>query len=217
MDTIGEAQVTQFFSNALQDEIQKKWGHNAIFLFGNFAGKQDKKFADFFAGTRSKNILIEFKESKRNLKDELRKPLRESLCFTLNDEIATLSRKCHFAAWREKNVKGDVNISINIIPYIDEVCKQFGDLPGLVKNLLMKDYPTFHEKFIEKFLLDEVGVSYTEFKDYINHLSEIANFKDRDNFKAVLYSRDNNTQKLRGTQFSNLNQALELINLNPPI
>lgn len=90
MDTIGEAQVTQFFSNPLQDEIQKKWGHNAIFLFGNFAGKQDKKFADFFAGTRSKNILIEFKESKRNLKDELRKPLRKSLCFTLNDEIATL-------------------------------------------------------------------------------------------------------------------------------
>jgi len=99
------------------------------------------------------------------LKDELRKPLRKSLCFTLNDEIATLSRNCHFAAWREKDVKGYANIAINIIPYIDEVCKQFDDLPRLVKKILMKDYPTLHEIFIEKFLVDEVGVSYAEFKD----------------------------------------------------
>jgi hypothetical protein len=209
---IGENQIIQFFSNALQDEIREKFGRDVNYSFGNFAGQQDKKFADFFAGTNSKNILIEFKEYEHELKAELKKPLRKKLCYTLNKELSTISRKCHFAAWNEK----ESDIFINLVPYIDEICRRF--IPGLpedVKNLLIKNQPDSHEMFITKFLTDERGVSHAQFKAYINYLSNIAQSRDMNSFEAILYSR-NNSGKLIGTKFSNLDEAFALTKLKPP-
>jgi hypothetical protein len=206
---IGENQIIQFFSSALQDEISEKLGRDVNYSFGNFAGQQDKKFADFFAGTKSKNILIEFKEYKHELKAELKKPLRKQLCYNLNEQLSTLSRKCHFAAWNEN----EADIFINLVPYIDEVCRRFiPNLPKDVEKLLIEPQPDLHDIFITKFLKDERGVSHSEFKKYINHLSEIAKSKDTNSFEAILYSR-NDSGRLIGTKFSNLDEALALTEL----
>ncbi len=160
----------------------------------------------------SKNILIEFKEYKSELRNELRKPLRKKLCYNLTEEISLLSRRCHFAAWNENENEGDINI--NLVPYIDEVCKRFNLSEG-VKNLLVENQIDSHEIFITNFVNNDCGVSYTEFKKYINYLSDIAQQKNNHSFEAVLFSR-NNSGKLKATKFSNLDELLELIELNPP-
>ncbi len=119
MKKMGESQIIDFFSTYLRDILREEYGKDAPYTLGNFSGSQDRKFADFFAGTKSHNILIEFKEAKKEHIAEQEKPLRKKLCLTLNNEVAAVSRLCHFIGWGKRQVHTEVELNV----YIDLVCR----------------------------------------------------------------------------------------------
>lgn len=204
----GRIQIIQFFSSVLADEIQKAFGHECQYAIGNFSGSQDRKFADFFAGTDSVNILIEFKEFKNEHRDEFDKPLRERLCKTLTVEIAELSRSCHFIGWGLPRS----TISIELNTYIDLACQLWGGSKFLKSP---SDY--LHASFINGFIKGTVGVNYEDFIRYIEHLNTTAGGSasgDQAAFRSILFSRDNSGQLL-ASRFDNLGELKTLSGLRP--
>lgn len=205
----GESQVIDFFATALRDELRNKFGDNEKYSIGNFSGSQDRKFADFFAGTESSCVLIEFKEFKKEIDDEIKKPLRKKLCKDLTEESASLSRESHFIAYRLPIN----NMTINLAPYVDVVCPIFNiGIPPLVIS-----QPKSHTDFIEEFLSGTEGVSIDQFLGYAGHLSAtaggIANGENAP-FKSVLYSRDMQG-KVVGTIFESLGELKQLLDRKP--
>ncbi|WP_200385718.1 hypothetical protein [Rhodocyclus tenuis] len=208
MKKMGESQVIQFFAGVLADEMRSAFGLECQYVIGNFSASQDRKFADFFAGTESVNILIEFKEFKKEYCDEIKKPLREKLCKTLTKDISNLSRSCHFIGWGTAGY----NLSVELNPYIDLVCPLWGctehlDLPA--------DY--FYDSFINAFVKGSLGVSYADFVRYIEHLNRTAGGDasgDEAPFRSILFSRDN-SGKIIANRFYNLRELRTLSSLKP--
>ena len=205
----GESQIIDFFSAALRDELRKKFGEDTKFSIGNFSGSQDRKFADFFAGTESNCVLIEFKEFHGEIQDEREKPLRKRLCEGLTESAAITSRSAHFIAYKSKAAEMDVTL----IPYVDVVCPLFGvgipPLAAIQKN--------GHDDFIQAFLDGREGSSVNEFISYAGHLNTIAGGIANGltaPFKAVLYSR-NSSGKLIGTLFQSLSEFRKLLLAKP--
>jgi hypothetical protein len=208
MKKMGESQIIQFFSSALSDKLQRTLGEECKFVLGNFSGSQDRKFADFFAGTDSVNVLIEFKELKSEHIDEIRKPFRERLCRTLTTEIAFLSRACHFIGW---GVEGR-DLSVQLNPYVDLVCRLWNQIRHLLVPI---EYS--HNSFIDSFVKGTLGVGHEDFVRYIEHLNATAGEGGSGGdvpFRSILYSRDDNGQ-MKGTRFENLRELSELIRLRP--
>lgn len=208
MTKMGEMQVIEFFSSRLKDKIRDKYGKTESFSIGNFSGSQDRKFADFFAGTDAVNILIEFKEFKSEYEKESIKPLRRKLCQTLTNTISELSRSCHFIGWGTK--KYDVEVELN--PYIDLVCRLFPNICCLNEPICYLD-----EEFITAFIDEKIGVNYAYFVKYIDHLNKIAgggSSGEEVPFRSILFSY-NDQGILKGTRFDNLKEFQELIKIKP--
>lgn len=207
----GESQVIDFFSTALKDELINRFGSHSQYSIGNFSGSQDRKYADFFAGTNSSCILIEFKEFEREIRDEYRKPLREKLCKNLTSETAALSRTTHFIAHRISSMCMDIKLS----PYVDVVCPNWSIGSPPLETVSSKA----HYDFIDDFLSGKEGVVIGKFLQYAGHLSSTAGgTADGANapFKSVLYSR--NTQgRVVGTFFNSLGELRQLIDKAPKI
>jgi hypothetical protein len=200
---MGEAQIIDFFSSCLRDEMYHKFGPNISYSIGNFSGSQDRKFADYFSGTSSSNILIEFKELKREAEDEWKKPLRKKLCLELTNETASQSRSSHFIAWGS----GEQDLTVKLTPYVDLICTKYIGIPPLIPHA-----EQVHSEFIDAFLSGTQGVNQEEFVSYIEHLNKTAGgCADGKTvpFKSVLYSR-NDSGKLVGTRFENLGQLIYL-------
>lgn len=208
MKKMGEPQVIDFFSSYLKDTFRNVFGETAQYTVGNFSGSQDRKFSDFFAGTDSHNLLIEFKEKKGEYRHEQEKPLRKKLCFNLNEEVSELSRQCHFIGWD----KGQVTTQVEFNPYIDLVCR----LWGLESHLLFpSDHD--HEIFVEDFIGGTIGVGHGSFVRYIDHLNKVAGGGASGidvPFRSILYSR-NDRGSLVGTRFENLGELNQLRKLRP--
>lgn len=199
----GESQVIDFFSGYIKDEFREKYGKDAIFSMGNFSGSQDRKFADFFVGNDSKNILIEFKEFKAETVAENKKPLRRTLCERLSENMALISRDCHFIGWgsNKKSLEAEFN------PYIDLVCPLFD-----ISDYLISERPNGHELFVQNFIDGAVGVDCSTFTLYIEHLNKVAGGSAQGlkvPFKSMLYSR-NDKGKLIATKFNNLDELNKL-------
>jgi hypothetical protein len=207
---IGEQQIVDAFSGFLKDKFRDIFGHNSSYSIGNFAGKQDEVFSDFFAGTLSKNILIEFKERESGLTSEKRKILRKALCSKINDGFAQISRECHFAGWNS----GSGKIQIELTSYIDKVCPLF-DLPRSQLDLFQAGGIFPHKHFISALLDEELGVSPDEFRAYIHFLDWLRDSGaplGMTEFKAILYSYDAEGE-LIGTPFKNLDEALAVASI----
>ncbi|MCX7098630.1 MAG: hypothetical protein NTV43_12090 [Methylococcales bacterium] len=206
---MGESQNIDFFSTALRNELLIKFGKNAAYSIGNFSGSQDRKFADFFAGTCSSCILIEFKEFSSEISDEQKKPLREKLCQELSIDTALLSRSSHFIAYRSpKN-----SMQIQLAPYVDVVCPLFSiGIPPLARIQTNQ-----HTDFIDDFLSGTKGTAYDNFLRYVGHLNTTAGGIANGSavpFKSILYSR-NVQGKVIGTIFDSLGELRKLLNLSP--
>lgn len=206
---IGEAQGIDFFSTVFREKYSKIYDNESKYSVGVFSGSQDRRFADFFAGTESTCMLIEFKEFAGEVSDELGKPLREHLCLNLDDESARLSRGSHYIAYRTKTEE----IRLEIAPYIDVVCPGFGvGLPPLAAFQM-----TEHGQFIDRFFNGGAGSNYTDFVRYAGHMSSIAG-KHTDGlktpFKAILYSR-NAEGVLKGTKFKTLREFKTMVDKHP--
>ncbi|WP_300181703.1 hypothetical protein [uncultured Aliivibrio sp.] len=200
---MGESQVIDFFSGYIKDEFRDEYGQEAMYSMGNFSGSQDRKFADFFVGNDSKNILIEFKEFKAEIVAENKKPLRRKLCERLSEEWALISRDCHFIGWglNKKSLEAEFN------PYIDLVCPLFD-----ISDHLIPESSSGHELFVQNFIDGVIGVDCTSFTLYVEHLNKVAGGTAQGldvPFKSVLYSR-NDKGKLVGTRFNNLKELNEL-------
>lgn len=202
---MGESQVIDFFSGYLRDSFHSNSEADISYVIGNFSGIQDKIFSDFFASTDSHNVLIEFKEKKMEYKREKEKPLRENLCFTLNEKVSKLSRQCHFIGWD----KGLKTTQIEFNSYIDLVCRLWDRNAHLI---IPSDHD--HEVFVNNFTRGNVGVDHASFLRYIEHLNTVAegdaNGKDVP-FRSILYSR-NDRGRLVGTKFENLGELNQLRN-----
>jgi hypothetical protein len=210
MKKMGESQVIQFFTTALQDEMQKVYGSKHVYALGNFSGSQDRKFADFFCGTDSVNILIEFKEFKSEHRAEVDKPLRERLCKTLTADVARVSRSCHFIGWG----KNGFNFNVELNSYIDLVCSLWGGVGHLVDPI---DH--LHEPFIDEFVGGRIGVAYEEFVDYVEQLNIVAGgsaLGDKISFRSILFSRGGDG-RVKANKFDNLGELRALIKLKPSI
>lgn len=208
MRKMGESQVIDFFSGYLKDVFRDVLGPAAKYTVGDFSGSQDRKFSDFFAGTNSHNLLIEFKEKKGEYRREQEKPLRKKLCFTLDEKVSELSRQCHFIGWD----KGLVTTQVEFNSYIDLVCR----LWDLEEHLVLpSDHD--HEIFVEDFIEGKVGVDHGSFVRYIDHLNKVAGGGASGTdvpFRSILYSR-NDRGRLVGTKFENLGELNQLRNLRP--
>lgn len=202
-DKMGESQVIDFFSGYIKDEFRDEYGKEAIFSMGNFSGSQDRKFADFFVSSDTRNILIEFKEFKEEIIAENNKPLRRVLCKKLNIKWASISRDCHFIGWGLS--RNSLEVEFN--PYVDLVCPLFD-----IRDYLMPEETSGHELFVRNFLNGAVGVDCSTFILYIEYLNKVAGGSAQGlkvPFKSVLYSR-NDEGKLIGTRFNNLEELNEL-------
>lgn len=203
MRKMGEAQVIDFFSGYLKDVLNIKFGAHVNYTVGNFSGSQDRKFSDFFAGTDSHNILIEFKEKKEECAYEGMKPLRKKLCDNLDEKISRLSRECHFIGWGTNHV----NTVIEFNPYIDLICRIFNQ-----KNYLLEPVDKNHRAFVQNFIDGKIGVDQDSFVKYIEHLNKIAGGSVSGKevpFRSILYSRDENGL-LVGTRFESLGELIQL-------
>ncbi len=204
---IGESQVIQFFSTAVEIKLQEKFGCQAKYSIGNFSGIQDRKFADFFVGTESACILIEFKEFENEIADEQKKPLRKKLCTELTQETARLSRASHFIAYR----KPGSDLEIIVTPYVDTVCPLFSvSIPPLADKINQN-----HQDFIEDFLSNKAGQDYKQFIRYVGHMNSTAGGTSDGAtapFKSVLYSK-NKQGKIIGTIFESIGELSKLLNL----
>ncbi|WP_447782418.1 hypothetical protein [Pseudomonas plecoglossicida] len=206
---IGESQVIDFFSSALRDQLVNKFGSDSNYSIGNFSGSQDRKYADFFAGTKSSCILIEFKEHEHEIRDEYKKPLREKLCKNLTNKTATLSRTTHFIAHRSSSRGMDIKLA----PYVDVVCPHWSIGSPPLGPVTSKT----HYDFIDDFLSAKEGVTMEKFFDYAGHLNSTAGgVSDGASapFKSVLYSR-NARGRVVGTIFHSLGELKKLINKAP--
>ncbi|MFS1859858.1 hypothetical protein BCU54_001900 [Vibrio lentus] len=200
---MGESQVIDFFSGYIKDEFREKYGKEAIYSVGNFSGSQDRKFADFFVGSDSRNILIEFKEFRGETVAEKLKPLRRKLCKELTVKWAPISRSCHFIGWGEKRKELEAEFN----PYVDLVCPLFD-----VTTYLKPEDICGHEQFALNFIAGNVGVDCATFTEYVEHLNKVAGGTVQGlnvPFKSILYSR-NDRGKLVGTKFNNLKELNEL-------
>jgi len=205
----GESQSISFFETALRDELCNKFGKNANYTMANFSGSQDRKFADFFAGTDSSCILIEFKEFEHEIQDESKKPLRRKLCEELTNGSAALSRGSHFIAYRSPINR----MQINLAPYVDVVCTIFSiGIPPLAAA-----QSKTHFDFIDGFLNGHEGVSFNQFVGYVGYLNAtaggIANGAAAP-FRSILYSRDMRG-RLVGTLFESLGELRQLLDRKP--
>lgn len=208
---LGESQVIDFFSPVLRDQLTSRFGSHSKYSIGNFSGSQDRKYADFFAGTNSSCVLIEFKEFESEIRDEYRKPLREKLCKNLTSKTAALSRTTHFIAHRVSSICMDIKLS----PYVDVVCPNWSIGNPPLEAISSK----VHYDFIDDFLSAKEGVAIDRFLKYAGHLSSTAGgIADGASapFKSVLYSR--NTQgRIVGTIFNSLGELRKLIDKAPKI
>ena len=189
--------------------MRDKFGPNANYSIGNFSGSQDRKFADFFAGTDSSCILIEFKGFENEIQDEFKKPLRKKLCEELTDETAALSRGSHFIAYRSP-----INsMQIKLASYVDVVCPIFSiGIPPLTIA-----HAKAHSDFIDGFLSGHKGVSFNEFLAYAGHLNATAGGIENGAtapFRSILYSRDMRG-KVVGTIFESLGELKQLLDQKP--
>jgi hypothetical protein len=207
----GESQVIDFFSSILKEELNDKFGSKANYSIGNFSGSQDRKYADFFAGTDSSCVLIEFKEFESEIRDEYKKPLRKKLCENLTSQTAILSRATHFIAYRVPSR----NVEIKLSPYVDVVCPNWSVGNPPLQDVISKT----HYDFIDDFLSAKEGVPIGNFLNYAGHLNSTAGgIADGANapFKSVLYSRSSQGRVV-GTIFNSLGELKMLIGKAPKI
>lgn len=209
---IGESQAIHFFSTCFQDEVRNQLGTSEVYSFGNFSGSQDRVFADVFAGTKSRCVLIEFKEYRKEIDDELRKKLRKLLCKNLDATTADLSRKTHFVAYFKNEKKDEVVLE----PYIDTVCPLFG--MGIPPLQAATDYG--HDSFIDDFISNGRGVSHNDFQRYIGIMSALAKRTvDGKNaaFSSLLYSRNEANGRVKATRFDSLGELETLLQMHPTL
>lgn len=210
-DKQGEAQVIEFFSKHLSRKLDQRLGEGNHYTFGNFSGSQDRRFGDVFCGTKSRNILIEFKEFRTERRAESKKPLRQMLCVKLTKSLSKLSRDCHFIGWDKKEVVMNLEFS----PYIDTVCPLFTFL--VPKGNLKKEQFTGHRDFSAKFVDGDIGVNYKQFSEYVKELDKIAGGSvggsgEDVEFSSFLYSLDEHGD-VKGTKFNSLRELAKVRDL----
>ncbi|MGL4830579.1 MAG: hypothetical protein ACRCXG_14950 [Vibrio sp.] len=166
MEKIGESQVQQAFVEHLKYQIANKFGVNFPYAYGAFNGSQDRKYADYFSSVNARNILIEFKEFRDEIKTEKKKPLRQKLCESITSTDFDYSLSGHFISWRVPN-KDHNKLSVKIDTYLPSVCPLFGiEYHGSNEQGIVK--------FVEEYLEFRVGLSNDDFAKYVNTLSDIA-------------------------------------------
>lgn len=160
---IGEANVIEVFSDLLNASF-RELKPNGTYLKSNLSGKADKVYADYFASVNSKNILIEFKEFEKEIRFEMRKPLRKFFFDSVN-RLRLISRDCHFIGWRLDDTD---SLKIKIDNYIFKVS------PFFKKDFeFIKSSEKFALDFITKFIKGEIGISVGSFKRYLQFLNKI--------------------------------------------
>lgn len=204
MEKIGEQQIQRLFSEYLGREIRKKFGDDFPYAYGEFNGKQDRKYADYFAGVNANNVLIEFKEFFGEIRDEKRKGLRRKLCHDIPKDLLDLSYAAHHISWREKS---EESIILGFQRYLSKVCPLFE-----------VDYDQFEtlgvNKFLSQFIEKEIGSDNSLFSYYIRYLAKIAGDGDA-GFFGVLISFDSEAG-MKNTIFKNMSQLIELVNKIEP-
>jgi len=213
LNKIGEQQVQSIFSKQLEHKIRANFGETFPFASGEFNGMQDKKYADYFAGVNASNILIEFKEFFREIKDEKKKPLRLKLCQELPDNLIETSCLSHHISWREDS---NESITTYLQRYISAVCPLF--------NIKYAEFEiTEVGDFIDGFLNKGLGSDNESFSRYVNFLGGISG-DETASFFGVLISFDKEvgmkntifksmsdliglTSKLEASEFQDLNNS----------
>lgn len=184
-EKLGESNIIGLFQDILKDHVSS-YETKVKFIESTMCGKDDKKFADYFASLNSINILIEFKEVEKDIKTEKNKPLRKKLCEEIGKFI-NITRKGHFIAWSDSDKK-DESLEIFLDNYIFRVSNVFElSLNKVFKTeYLCKD-------FIDSFIKKKIGLKVKEFSCYIQFLKELAEDDDGGNglFNAKLLSYDN--------------------------
>ena len=166
MNKIGESQVQQAFVEHLKYQIAKKFGAEFPYAYGAFNGSQDRKYADYFSNVNARNILIEFKEFREEIKAEKRKPLRQKLCESITSIDLDYSLNGHFISWRVPN-NDNKKLSVKIDTYLPSVCPIFGiDFQGSHEQEIVQ--------FVEEYLEFKIGLNNDDFGKYVNTLSDIA-------------------------------------------
>ena len=185
MNKIGESQVQQAFDEHLKYQITKKFGADFPHAYGAFGGNQDRKYADYFSSVNARNILIEFKEFREEIKAESRKPLRQKLCENVTNVDFDYSLNCHFISWRVPNEENK-KLRLRIDTYLPSVCPMFGiEFQGSHEQEIVQ--------FVEEYLEFKVGLNNEDFEKYVNTLSEIATGdteSDSPSFYAVYVTFD---------------------------
>lgn len=202
-EKIGESNIIELFKHILLDKVSNK-EKKVDFIESTMCGKDDRKFADYFANLNSINILIEFKEFEKNIKSEKDKPLRKKLCEEIGRFIA-ITRRGHFIAW-SKN-KDNNSREIFLDNYIFKVSNIFELVLHGVKKTEYKC-----EKFIDLFLEQRVGLGLRSFTNYIKFLKKLYGDDPDDgtSFDAILLSYYNG--RLLANKIRN-GDLLVLINL----
>jgi hypothetical protein len=165
VNKIGESQVQQAFVEHLKYQITKKFGVDFPYAYGAFNGSQDRKYADYFSSVNARNILIEFKEFREEIKAEKKKPLRRKLCENITSIDLDYSLDGHFISWRVPNK--DNKLSVKIDTYLPSVCPMFDiEFQGSNEQGIVQ--------FVAKYLEFEIGLNNDDFGKYVNTLSDIA-------------------------------------------
>lgn len=157
---------------------------------------KDKTLGDLFTNWGGKNFLVEFKRSKKHIKNELRKENKAIYIEYLNNEadrsIINKSRRGHFLSFP---VFEELHFSI----YMDannSAIKSW-NIEVLVRNLNYNN--------------GNVGLSFNEFKDYLDVLNKYSNEKvDTSSVSGIIVNISENNE-IRFVQFQNLNVLNQML------
>lgn len=166
MSTLGESNVVELFSTKLDRAVITRYGAKQKYMKGNFAGKADTLFADFFVGLPFSSVLIEFKDIETGDKAERRKPLRIKLCKSLDTATLRLSLQCHFFGFgiAHGNEKFDVHLS----EYVAQVCPILG---GASVELPQATTEAAHG-FLQRMMDRKIGLDIPDFIEYLEFLAK---------------------------------------------
>lgn len=167
MSTLGESNVVELFTTKLERAVIRRWGMQQKFMKGNFAGKADTIFADFFVGLPFSSILIEFKDIETGGKAEKRKPLRAKLCNKLDTATLWLSLQCHFFGYGVEH--NTVHFDVHLSEYVPQICPILG---GASVGLPLPKANTA-QAFLKLMMDGKIGLDIPFFIEYLKFLAKL--------------------------------------------
>ena len=167
MSTLGESNVVELFSTKLERAVIAHFGIRQKYMKGNFAGKADTIFADFFVGIPFSSVLIEFKDIETGDKAEKRKPLRTKLCKVLDKSTLQLSLQCHFFGFGSDHDSERFDVSLS--EYAPRICPTLGGT-----SLSFPSATTYKtQDFLRKMMDRKVGLDIPDFIEYLKFLAKL--------------------------------------------